>query len=50
MDGETSHEFLSISQMTRKLNCTILMFSSGYIVQDAQTVKTIGNSTERGGL
>ena len=30
-----SHKLLSISQLTRKLNCTVLMSSSGCIMQDA---------------
>ena len=36
--------------MTRELNCTVLMSSSGCIVQDAQTGAIIGHGTERDGL
>ena len=45
-----SHKLLSISQLTRVLNCTVLMSSSDCIVQDAQTGRIIGRSTEREGL
>ena len=30
-----SHKLLSVSQLTRKLNCTVLMSSSDCVVQDA---------------
>ena len=45
-----SHKLLSISQLTRELNCTVLMSSSGCVVQNAQTGKIIGRGTERDGL
>ena len=45
-----SHKLLSISQLTRKLNCIVLMSSSGCVVQDAQTGRIIGRGTERDGL
>ena len=45
-----SHKLLSISQLTRELNCTVLMTSSDCIVQDARTGKIIGHGTERDGL
>ena len=45
-----SHKLLSISQLTKELNCTVLMTSNGCIVQDARTGKTIGHGTERDGL
>ena len=45
-----SHKLLSISQLTKELNCTVLMSSTYYVVQDAQTGKIIGRGTERGGL
>ena len=45
-----SHKLLSVSQLTRELNCTILMTSTGCVVQDAQTGTVIGHGTERGGL
>ena len=45
-----SHNLLSISQLTRELNCTVLMTSSDCIVQDAQTGRIIGRVTEKDGL
>lgn len=45
-----THKLLSVSQLTRELNCTILMTSSGCVVQDAQMGRIIGHGTERGGL
>uniref|UniRef100_A0A803LEC6 Integrase catalytic domain-containing protein n=1 Tax=Chenopodium quinoa TaxID=63459 RepID=A0A803LEC6_CHEQI len=45
-----THKILSISRLTRELNCTVLMTSSECIVQDAQTGRIIGHDTERGGL
>ena len=47
---DLSHKLLSISQLTRELNCTVLMTSSDYVVQDAQTGRIIGHGTERDGL
>ena len=41
-----SHKLLSISQLTRELNCTVLMSSSGCVVQDAQTGSIIGHGTD----
>ena len=32
-----SHKLLSVGQLTKELNCTVLMFSTRCIVQDAQT-------------
>ena len=45
-----SHKLLSVSQLTKELNCTVLMSSIDCIVQDARTGKIIGRGTERGGL
>ena len=45
-----SRKLLSISQLTKELDCTVLMSSSDCTVQDAQTGKVIGHGTERGGL
>lgn len=45
-----SHKLLSVSQLTKNLNCTILMTYNGCIVQDAQTGTIIGRGTEKGGL
>ena len=45
-----SHKLLSISQLTRELNCTVLMTSSDCVVQDTQTGRIIGCGTERDGL
>ena len=43
-----SHKLLSISQLTKELNSTVLMTSSDYIVKDAQTGAIIGRGTKRG--
>ena len=45
-----SYKLLSISQLTRELNCTVLMSSSGCVLQDAQTERIIGRGTERNSL
>ena len=45
-----SHKLLSVSQLTKELNCTILMSATGCIVQSAQIGTIIGRGTERGGL
>ena len=45
-----SHKLLSVSQLTKDLNCTVLLTSTNCIVQDAQTGTIIGRGTERGGL
>ena len=45
-----SHKLLSVSQLTKDFNCTVLMTSDGCIVQDAQTGTIIGRGTEKGGL
>ena len=41
---------LSVSQLTKELNCTVLLTSDGCIVQDARTGTILGCGTERGGL
>ena len=46
----STHKLLSVSQLTKELNCIILMTYDGCIVQDALTGTIIGRSTERGGL
>ena len=45
-----SHKLLSVSQLTKELNCTILMTSDGCIVQDALTGTIIGRGTEKRSL
>ena len=45
-----SHKFLSVSQHTRDLNCTVLKKPGCCIAQDAQIGKILGCGTERGGL
>ena len=45
-----SHKLLSVNQLTRNLNCTVLIKPGGCIVQDAQTGQTIGRGIEKGGL
>ena len=39
-----------MNQLTRDLDCTVLIKPGGCIVQDAQTGKIIGHGIERGGL
>ena len=45
-----SHKLLAMSQLTRDLDCTVLMKPRCCIVQDAQTGKIIGRGIKRGGL
>ena len=45
-----SHKLLSVSQLTKYLNCTVLMTFDGCIVQDAQTGTIIGRGIKKGGL
>jgi len=45
-----SHKLLSVSKLTKDLNCTVLMSSTGCVVQDTQTGTIIGRGTEYGGL
>lgn len=45
-----SHKLLSISHITKELNCTILMHPTFCILQDIQTGEIIGRGTERHGL
>ena len=47
---ELSHKLLSVCQLTRELDCIVLMKPSCCIVHDAQTRKIIGRGIERGGL
>ena len=47
---DLSHKLLSVSQLTRDLDCTVLMKLGCCIVQDVQTGKIIGHGIERGGL
>ena len=45
-----SHKLFFISQLTKKLNCKVLMTSSNCIMSDAHTGVIIECGTERGGL
>ena len=45
-----SNKLLSVSQLTKELNCTILMTAHGCVVQDAETQKIICHGTKIGGL
>ena len=45
-----SQKLLSVSHLTKNLNCTVLMTSHDCVIQDAQTGTIIGHGTERGGL
>ena len=42
-----SHKLLSVSQLTKEMNCTVLLTSENCIVQDAQTGTIIGHGTEQ---
>ncbi|KAK9073432.1 hypothetical protein SSX86_007756 [Deinandra increscens subsp. villosa] len=45
-----SHKLLSISHVTKELNCTVLMHPNFCILQDIRTGVIIGRDTERKGL
>ncbi|KAJ9556676.1 hypothetical protein OSB04_011290, partial [Centaurea solstitialis] len=45
-----SSKLLSISQVTKELNCVVLMYPTFCILQDILTREIIGRGTERGGL
>lgn len=45
-----SHKLLSISHVTKELNCVVLMHPTFCILQDIRTGKIIGRGTERQGL
>ena len=47
---DLSHKLLSVSQLTRDLDCTVLMKPECCVVQHVQTGKIIGHGIERGGL
>ncbi|KAJ0457169.1 putative RNA-directed DNA polymerase [Helianthus annuus] len=45
-----SHKLLSISHITKELNCTVLMHPTFCLLQDIRTGVIIGRGTERQGL
>ncbi|XP_042012321.1 uncharacterized protein LOC121760762 [Salvia splendens] len=45
-----SHKLLSISHVTKELNCTLLMQPTFCLLQDIRTGEIIGRGTERDGL
>jgi len=45
-----SSKLLSISQVTKELNCVVRMFPTFYLLQDILTKEIIGRGTEREGL
>ena len=45
-----SHKLLSISQITKELNCVVLIYPKFCLFQDILTKEIIGCGTERGGL
>ena len=45
-----SYKLLSIGQLTKEMNCCVLMFSGGCYVQEIPTGKIIGHGTEIGKL
>ena len=45
-----SSKLLSISQVTKELNCVVLMFPTFCLLQDILTKEIIGRDTERGSL
>ena len=45
-----SHKLLSISHVTRELNCTLLMQPNFFLLQDIRNIEIIGRGTENNGL
>ncbi|XP_071713263.1 uncharacterized protein [Rutidosis leptorrhynchoides] len=45
-----SHKLLSVSHVTKELNCTVLLHPTFCILQDIRTGKIVGRGTERDGL
>ncbi|XP_022030400.1 uncharacterized protein LOC110931309 [Helianthus annuus] len=45
-----SSKLLSVSHVTKELNCVVLMYPTFCILQDIRTKEIIGRGTERGGL
>ncbi|CAO2841169.1 unnamed protein product [Amaranthus hypochondriacus] len=45
-----SHKLLSVSQLTKKMHCNVLMDSNSCLIQDPQTGRTIGRGIEENGL
>jgi len=45
-----SSKLISISQITKEMNCVVLMFPTFCLLQDILTKEIIGRDTERGGL
>jgi len=45
-----SSKLLSISQVTKELNCVVLMFHTFFLLHDILTKEIIRRGTERGGL
>jgi hypothetical protein len=44
-----SHKLLSVSQITKALNCVVLIYPMFCLIQDILTKEIIGRGTERGG-
>ncbi|XP_071699211.1 uncharacterized protein [Rutidosis leptorrhynchoides] len=47
---DLSHKLLSVSHVTKELNCTVLLHPTFCILQDIRTGEIIGRGTERDGL
>ena len=45
-----SHKLLSVSQVTKELNCIVLIYPTFCLLQDILTKKIIGRGTKKGGL
>ena len=45
-----SQRLMSVSHVTRELNCTLLMYPSFCILQDIRTRRIVGRGTENQGL
>ena len=45
-----NYPLLSVSQVTKELNCVVLMYSTFCLLQDILTKEIIGRGTEREGL
>ena len=44
-----SHKLLSVSQVTKELNCVVLIYPTFCLIQDILTKEIIGRGTKRGG-
>ena len=45
-----SHKLLPVSQITKELNCAVLIYPTFCLIQNILTKEIIGRGTKRGGL